>query len=220
MPRPGIFRVQSVEPPPFNTIISAFTLATLPQPAQNTVAKRYKKGDKVLMSATNVISNTLGDDWKHIGNVADTFFVLFYEDDPATGKTPTFIEEAFYYAKWPITGTGKGWWASADWMSEVIHAQSGDHVPGGSARGGSLANIIADIYSPRLWSGWIIRIRTGTSTKPSQREKRHEAFGSIRNFEVKHHGPMPVDRWIPVERNIAPFRQKLVDPLTGTWHDA
>ena len=47
----------------------------------------------------------------------------------------------------------------------------------------------------------------------SMRENRHEAFGSISNFEVKHHGPMPVDRWIPVERNIR-HSDKLVDPLT------
>ena len=87
-------------------------------------------------AATSVY--TTGVDWGHIGNVGDTFYGLFDQDEPATGVTPNFIRDAVYYATWPVSEFGTAW-ASADWLGTAASSQiEGAKAPEGKARQGKV----------------------------------------------------------------------------------
>lgn len=87
-----------------------------------------RPADKVMATYSTGAStsgHTTGKDWKNIGNVGDTFYGLFYDDNPASGVAPSFIKAAVYYAQWPATEFGDAW-ASADRLSYASESQQPD----------------------------------------------------------------------------------------------
>ena len=209
----GVFKVERVEPPPFTELLSSITLATMKRPAGATETTKYKAGDKVMMTFTSgaaTSGHTTGVDWKNIGNVGDTFYGLFYKNDPATGRTPNFIRDAVYYAKWPASEFGNAW-ASTDWLGTAAGSQTeGGKTPEGEARQGELSDIIADIYPAAATR----EIGAGKETTRSDRESAFDAMG---NFEVKKHGPMRVNAWLPIGENIETIMKWRVDTKRGVF---
>jgi hypothetical protein len=206
----GIFSVQDVQPPPFTELLSSITLATMDR-AGGGDAAAYKSGDTMMMTFTSGAASsghTTGVDWKNIGNVGDTFYGLFYRDEPATGITPNFIRDAVYYAKWPIDQFGIGW-ASADWLGTAAESQMpGGKVPEGEARQGPLADIIADILPAAI---------TPEFNAAASRSQREAAFSAMPNFEVKKHGSMTVSAWLPLSGNIEKIKRWQVDTKSGKF---
>ena len=205
---PGIFKVADVKPPPFSELLSSITLATMPGTAKET---EYKKGGELLMANTSAAStsgHTTVKDWKNIGNVGDTFYGLFYEDEPATGVTPPFIKDAVFFARWSLSEFGSGW-ASADWLATAAESQTENaKTPGGKAWEGELANIIAEIFPTAAKSEAEV---SGTELQ------RKSAFNGMDNFEIKKHGPMKVAEWLPVEDNIEKIKGWSLNPKKGTF---
>lgn len=200
----GVFKVQGVEPPTFSELLSSITLATMTR-GGGAAATASKPGERVMMTFTSGAASsghTTGVDWKNIGNVGDTFYGLFYKDVPATGLTPAFIRDAVYYAKWTVSDFGTGW-ASADWLGTAAESQTErGKTPEGKARQGALADVIADIFPAAATRG------EETSTSRTEREA---AFSAMPNFEVKKHGPMKVNNWLPIAENIAKIKEWQVD---------
>jgi hypothetical protein len=206
--REGIFEVADVLPPPFTELLSSATLATMDRPTGGS-STAYKPGDKMLMTYSTGASSsghTTGNDWKNIGNVGDTFFGLFYKDEPATGKTPNFIRDAVYYAKWPITDFGDAW-ASSDWLTTADKSQVEDApTPRGTARKGTLPDIIADIFPEAA-----TRALPGGKEGKADAKKRTDAFAFMENFEVKKHGGIGINAWYPVPESIEKIKNWRVD---------
>lgn len=205
---PDIFRVADVKPPPFSELLSSITLATMQGTAKEA---DYKTGGELLMANTSAAStsgHTTVKDWKNIGNVGDTFYGLFYGDEPATGVIPPFIKDAVYFARWSLSEFGTGW-ASADWLATAAESQTeGAKTPGGTAWKGELANIITEIFPMAAKS------ETEVSGTGSQRKT---AFNAMDNFEIKKHGPMKVAEWLPVKDNIDKIKGWSVNPRKGTF---
>jgi hypothetical protein len=210
----GTFAISEVLHPPFNELISSITLATMdrPQPAPSGT---YKKGDSMMLtfsSGAATSGHTTGVDWKNIGNVGDTFFGLFYKEEPATGVVPAFIRDAVYYATWSVTEFGSGW-ASADWLASAKESQTeGAPTPAGTARKGELSDIVADIFPEAATRDFTAS--RGEETPDSQKTRR-EKFSAMENFEVKKHGPLAVKAWLPVEANVTQIKKWSVDAKTG-----
>ena len=211
----GIFRVREIEAPPFNEIISTVTLATL-KPGGG-VQNAKGTGDRMLLTYTGGASSsghTTGLDWANVGNVGDTFYGLFYKDKPATGLTPSFIADAVYYARWSVQDFGVGW-ASADWLGTAAHSREDrGETPGGIARTGQLSDIIASIFPEAATRDFS---QTGNVETPESEEQRKAAFAQMSNFEIKKHGPMPVNAWLPIATNIAKARLWWVDTTRGKF---
>lgn len=211
----GIFTVAGIEAPPFNEILSTVTLATMKPGGGIQNAKR--SGDRMLMTYTGGAASsghTTSLDWANVGNVGDTFYGLFYKDKPATGITPPFITDAVYYAKWSAEAFGIGW-ASADWLGTAAHSrEKNGPTPGGIARTGSLSDIIASIFPEATTRDFS---QTGEVETKESEERRKQAFSAMANFEIKKHGPMPVNAWIPVADNINKTRAWWVDTTKGKF---
>jgi hypothetical protein len=207
----GIFKVADVKPPPFTEVLSSITLATMPGSGGTPEMMVYKKGGEVMMANTSAAStsgHTTVKDWKNIGNVGDTFYGLFYEDEPATGVTPGFIKDAVYFARWSLSEFGPGW-ASADWLATADESQIvGGQTPGGKARKGELANIIAEIFPMAAKSESEV---SGTESH------RKAAFAVMDNFEIKKPGPMKIQKWLPIEDNVEKIKGWSVNPKKGTF---
>jgi hypothetical protein len=212
----GTFAVQDVEPPTFTELLSSITLATKAGRG-DTTGPEPRQGDRVMMSFTSgaaTSGHTTGVDWGHIGNVGDTFYGLFYGDEPATGVTPNFIRDAVYYATWPVSEFGTAW-ASTDWLGTAASSQiEGAKAPEGKARQGKLADVIADIFPAAATRNFSA---TAGQETPESRSERTGAFNAMPNFEVKKHGPMPVRRWLPVDANIQTIKKWHVDAKTGKF---
>jgi hypothetical protein len=210
----GIFEVQGVEPPPFSELLSSITLATMDRGGA-TATTASKPGDKLMLTFTSgaaTSGHTTGVDWKNIGNVGDTFYGLFYKEEPATGVTPAFIRDAVYYATWPVSEFGEGW-ASADWLGTAAESQSeGAKVPEGKARQGDLSDVIADIFPEAATRDFSA---DGGKESAESRSARREKFNAMPNFEVKKHGPMTVKAWLPVNENIEKIKEWRVDTKSG-----
>jgi len=211
----GIFTVRGIEAPPFNEIISTVTLATMK--AGGGVQNAKRGGDKMLLTYTGGAASsghTTGLDWANVGNVGDTFYGLFYKNQPATGITPPFITDAVYYATWSVEDFGVGW-ASADWLGKAAHSQEKEgETPGGVARTGQLSDVIASIFPEAATRDFS---QTGDVEGAESEEQRHQAFAEMSNFEIKKHGPLPVNAWIPIEANIAKARGWWVDTTRGKF---
>ena len=203
----GLFYIADVEPPPFMEILSSITIATFPPPSGPQAEPNFKPGDKVLMaysSGAESSGHTTTIDWATIGNVGDTFYGLFYGEEPATGIVPPFIRDAVYYATWPVADAGTGWWASADWL-QATKVSNLSAVNLGS-RSGSLADIIADI------------IPTAATTESGADVKQRESkFQIMDNFEVKKHSPMHVQSWIPLTKTLAKIKTWKINPVKQTF---
>ncbi|MGK7925477.1 MAG: DUF4157 domain-containing protein [Spirulina sp.] len=206
----GYFLVDGIEPPPFKEILSTATLsAQSGQGGQQPIRPTYKPGQKVMLSNSTSASksgHTTSTDWVNIGNVGDTFYGLFYNDDPATGITPSFIRDATYCAIWGVEDFGVGW-ASSDWLGTAQQSQmKGGKTPEGEARSGELSDIIADIY-PMATSR---KSEDGEESK-GEKKARQSAFAAMTNFEVKKHGPMKVTQWIPKQENLDKLKNYTVN---------
>lgn len=210
----GTLKIADVLPPPFTELLSSITLATMDR-AEATPVERYKPGDILTLtfsSGAATSGHTTGTDWKNIGNVGDTFFGLFYKDEPATNVVPAFIRDAVYYAVWSAEEFGRGW-ASADWLATAKDSQTEDaKTPAGSARQGELTDIIADIFPDAATRDFTA---TGGKETEESQTKRRAAFAAMENFEVKKHGPMAVKAWLPVEDNVNQIKKWWVDAKTG-----
>jgi hypothetical protein len=138
-------------------------------------------------------------DWKNIGNIGDTFYALFYDDKPATGQTPAFINDGVYYAEWPATDFGDAW-TSADWLSYASMSQDENaSVSSFAGREGNIVDIIGDIFP------------LGLKSPEDEEKQRTTAFSAMTNFEVKKHGPKEVKEWKPVTGTIATIKTWNVD---------
>ncbi len=211
----GIFKVADVGPPPFEEIISTVTLATMSGSRGDGGAK--KPGDKVMVTYTGGASksgHTTGLDWTNVGNVGDTFYGLFYKDEPATGLTPPFITDAVYYATWSLSDFGVGW-ASADWLGTAASSrQEGGDIPGGTARRGEMSDVVASIFPDAATRDFSARNEVET---PESKQKRQDAFSAMSNFEVKNHGPMPIRAWIPLPKTLDRTKNWWVDTKTNKF---
>lgn len=211
----GIFTVADVEQPSFKEIISTVTLATMKPGGKIENAKR--SGEKVMMTFTGGAASsghTTGLDWANVGNVGDTFYGLFYKDQPATGITPPFITDAVYYAKWSVEDFGVGW-ASADWLGTAVDSQKEKgKTPQGIARTGQLSDIIASIFPEATTRDFS---QSGEVEAEGSAERRKEAFAAMANFEIKKHGPMPVNAWLPIDANINKAKRWWINTTTGKF---
>jgi hypothetical protein len=211
----GKFTVQDVLPPPFMELLSSITLATMDRGGSSSTA--YKTGDSIMMSFSSgaaTSGHTTGKDWKNIGNVGDTFYGLFYKNEPATGKTPAFIRDGVYYATWPVTEFGDSW-TSSDWLASASKSQvENAEVPSGKARRGELSDIIADIFPEAATRDLSAR---GGRELGNDRSQREDAFSSMENFEVKKHGPMKVKEWLPVPESIERIKGWKVNTNNGKF---
>jgi hypothetical protein len=212
----GSLQVARVEPPPFSELLSSITLATMSRDGGGGAASTPGTGSTVMMTFTSGAASsghTTGVDWKHIGNVGDTFYGLFYKGQPATGITPNFIRDAVYYAEWPVSEFGAAW-ASADWLGTAAESQTpGGKVPEGEARQGQLSDIIADIFPGATRADY-------SEEGPAGRDRRAEReakFSAMPNFEVKKHGPIKVATWHGVDVNIATIKKWPFVPATGQF---
>lgn len=213
----GYFKVEAVAPPSFTEILSTATLTAMFGSGGSSESSSYSTGDRMMLANASGAANsghTTSTDWVNIGNVGDTFYGLFYQDDPATGLVPGFIRDATYYAKWSVTDFGVGW-ASADWLSAAGDSRKEEgKTPVGKARGGELSDIIADIYPTA-----ISRESTEGEGKESVGDKseRRQKFAAMTNFEVKKHGPMTVGEWIKVTENVNKLSNYVVDTNKGKF---
>jgi hypothetical protein len=195
-------------------LLSSITLSTMDR-ADPAPVEGYATGSKLLRTYSSGAASsghTTGPDWQHIGNVGDTFFGLFYNGSPATGKVPNFIRDAVYYAEWPASEFGSAW-ASADWLATASQSQvEGAPTPGGKARQGELPDIIADIFPAAATRGPGDERGDDEATNETARK---DAFGAMENFEVKKHGPMAIKEWLPQEKTVAEIKKWSVDGKTG-----
>jgi Domain of unknown function (DUF4157) len=193
----GIYKIATVEPPPFTDILSSITIATFPTANAAAANTPLGTGSRVMMTYSSSASSsghTTGIDWSNIGNVGDTFYGLFYGDDTATGAVPGFITDAVFYEQWPVANSGTDWWASADWLKVADKSHLEDTaLPSGKSRTGRLEDIIADIFPDAA---------KRISEDDTERTRRRSAFFTMPNFEVKKHGPMHVTAWKPVATNV------------------
>ncbi len=213
----GFFKVAAIAPPSFTEILSTATLSALSGSGGSTERSSYISGNKVMLAnaaGASKSGHTTSIDWVNIGNVGDTFYGLFYQEEPATGKTPAFIKDATYFAKWGIEEFGVGW-ASSDWLGTAKDSRKEDgQTPKGIARGGELSDIIADIYpkAPTRTS------KTSTGLESiTDKEERREKFAEMSNFEVKKHGPMKVGNWNPISANLNKLNNYYVDTNKGAF---
>ncbi|WP_154674162.1 hypothetical protein [Nakamurella lactea] len=207
----GIFEIADVKPPPFKELLSTVTLATMTGSGPSTTVP--KPGSTMMLTFTSgsaTSGHTTAKDWQHIGNIGDTFYGLFYKDQPATGVTPNFIRDAVYYAVWPASEFGEGW-ASADWLGTAADSQKeGAKTPDDKARQGPMTDVIADIF-PQATT----RVLKDGKESVTDQATREAAFRKMDNFEVKQHGPRPVDTWNPVSSNVDKIKNWWVNASTG-----
>ena len=213
----GYFKVAQVGPPPFDEILSTITLAAMSSTEESSEFP-YKPGDTMMMansSASSTSGHTTAVDWTNIGNVGDTFYALFYKEEPATGITPNFIRDAVYYAIWSADEFGIGW-ASADWLGTAKDSRKEDGTtPRGIAREGTISDIIADIFPEAATRDFS---ESGDQESSSSKSQREEKFKAMRNFEIKKHGPMPVREWYPIPGNLDKIKNYVVNTNTGAFH--
>jgi hypothetical protein len=211
----GTFAIRDVQPPPFKELLSSITLATMDR-AGAAASGGCKRGDSLMLTFSSGAASsghTTGKDWKNIGNVGDTFFGLFYKDEPATGLVPAFIKDAVYYATWSLDEFGLGW-ASSDWLATAAGSQTENAAtPPGKARQGELSDIVADIF-PAAATRDFGDTTGGRETEGSQSARR-AAFAAMENFEVKKHGSMAIKEWLPVAANVNQIKNWSVDATTG-----
>jgi|GEM_PF-3847256 len=100
-PGSKIYAVNSIQQPPYRTLLSNISLATLPvSPAAppTAAAAAAQPPHSVMMSFSKqagISGHTTGDDWKNIGNVGDTFFGLFSGIITSTRTRPNSSRMAF-----------------------------------------------------------------------------------------------------------------------------
>lgn len=200
----GYFGVAKTEPPPFMELLSSITLSASPE-TNVSVEHTYHEGDRILMTntaASSTSGHTTAVDWAHIGNVGDTFYALFYGNNPANDKIPGFIRDAVYCAQWSVEEFGVGW-ASADWLATAQDSKKeAGQVPTGGARKGQVSDIIADIFPAAA---------TRKSESSDSKAERISKFGAMENFEIKKHGPMGVKNWDGVPGNLKKLENYIVD---------
>ncbi|MEO1808471.1 MAG: hypothetical protein AAFU33_26935, partial [Bacteroidota bacterium] len=211
----GYFKVANIQPPPFNELLSTLTLSDSSESEEAQAPPRYRSGETLTMANTTGAASsghTTGLDWANVGNVGDTFYALFYKDDSVTGKTPGFIRDATYYARWSVDEFGEGW-ASEDWLGKAKDSRDEKaETLTQPSRKGHIKDIIADIFPEAAK-----RDLKGKGESTSDKKRRESKFSIMRNFEVKKHGPMPVQRWIPLQGTIDKLRGYTVNTNKGVF---
>lgn len=135
----------------------------------------------------NTSGHTTQSDWNIIGNIGDTFYCLYYKDEPATGYIPTFLKnpnkQYNYYIEWSAKDFGNCW-ASSDYLSftqklmTAIFARKPFFI---SSYSGNIKDVIiaSILKEPKAITQWLARL---------DEPKKHLADYS--NFEIKKHGSM------------------------------
>lgn len=134
--------------------------------------------------------HTNGYDWNQIGNVGDTFFSLFFDGKPATGKTPGFIKDAQFYIEWKLNEF-EDCWASGDWLS---CAEKGviTNIPK-SYSGSGYDILFASLLNDPFEKNNLIRKNTIKTALTNGIIDSCAYLKTTTNFEIKKHGSMEFD---------------------------
>jgi hypothetical protein len=172
-------RKQKIGPPPYMEILSALTLAAMKLSDEKEETLEEVRGK----TGASKSGHTTALDWGVIGNVGDTFYVLCKNGDPVVKAT--FLNDAVYYAEWALSDISEIW-ASSDWLGIATGQEK--------LQGPVMEGAPIDVLAQALGFQSILLGATGSELGSQNPFKQ-----KFNNFEVKIHGSMKVNKWIPTE---------------------
>jgi len=142
--------------------------------------------------------HTNGYDWNQIGNVGDTFYSLFFDGEPATGKTPAFIKDALFYIEWSLEEFGDCW-ASGDWLS---YADKGSITTIPPSYSGSAYDVLfASLLNNPFEKSTIVAKAAITTALTNGIIDSNAYLKTTSNFEIKKHGSKAFTKYFDIKNN-------------------
>ena len=129
--------------------------------------------EESILGRTTTSGHTNFKDWCEFGNVGDTFYCLFYDNEPVTRAE--FLKHCTYYIEWSLDEF-TDCWASTDWLNPTAEQLN--------PTSGSIINILLSYFSKDAKTYF----------------KNYKLFFSkYINFEIKKHGSMEFDNYYAKE---------------------